>query len=74
MEIIPEDFLSFVKDHGEISSGEYANHFGVTARTALRHLNGYVEDGILGKEGEKKGAKYFLIGVDYREAPVKKPL
>jgi len=45
---------------GEISSGDYATHFGVAAKTASRHLIKIVGDGVLGREGQKKGTKYFL--------------
>jgi predicted ArsR family transcriptional regulator len=32
----------------------------VTTKTAQRHLHKLVEDGLVAREGDKKGTKYFL--------------
>jgi len=55
-----EEVINFIKEHGKISSGGYAAHFGVSSKTASRHLNKLVNDKRLEREGEKKGTKYFL--------------
>ncbi len=58
--ITHEMVFSFIKDKNKISSGDYATRFGVSTKTASRHLNKLVDEGILDREGEKKGTKYFL--------------
>ena len=60
VDISPELVIDFIKDKGEISSGDYATHFGVATKTASRHLNKLVDSGIIDREGEKRGTKYFL--------------
>jgi len=54
------DLRVFIKQHDRISTGDYAKKFGVSAKTASRALNKYVDEGVLGREGEKRGTKYFL--------------
>lgn len=54
------EIIDFVKVKGKVSSGDYAAKFGGVTKTASRHLNGLVDEGILDREGEKKGTKYFL--------------
>ncbi|HED38654.1 MAG TPA: hypothetical protein ENI76_10505, partial [Ignavibacteria bacterium] len=60
VEITREMVISFIKEMGKISSGDYSKYFNVTPKTASRHLNKLVDDGTLDREGEKKGTKYFL--------------
>lgn len=52
--------IEFIKELGEISSGDYATHFGVATKTASRHLNKLINEGVLDRDGEKKGTKYYL--------------
>ena len=59
-EISIDMVLNLVKKIGKISSGDYATHFNVSTKTASRHLNKLYTEGVLDKEGEKKGRKYFL--------------
>lgn len=54
------EIVGFVKSKGKVSSGDYASKFGGSTRTASRHLNELVDEGILDREGEKKGTRYFL--------------
>ena len=51
---------TIVKANGKVSSGHYAAKFGGVTKTASRHLNELVDEGILDREGEKKGTRYFL--------------
>jgi len=60
IDITVELAIDFIKNLGEISSGDYATYFNVTTKTASRHLNKLVDDGILDRAGEKRGTKYFL--------------
>ena len=55
-----EMVISFIKERDKISSGDYAIRFGVTSKTASRHLNKFVADGTIDRGGEKRGTKYFL--------------
>lgn len=59
-EISPDIVVSFIKEMNKISSGDYASRFKVSSKTASRHLNKFFDNGILDREGEKKGRKYFL--------------
>ena len=54
------EIIDFVKVKGKVSSGDYAAKFGGVTKTASRHLNELVDEGIFDREGEKKGTKYFL--------------
>jgi len=55
-----ENIIEFANINKLFSSGDYAEHYTVSTKTASRHLNKLVKDGVLGREGEKKGTKYFL--------------
>lgn len=52
--------IEFIKVKGKISTGEFSAKFGGSTKTALRALNNLVDLGILEREGEKKGTRYFL--------------
>ena len=52
----------FIKQKVRISAGDYSKRFNVTAKTAQRHLHKLIEDGVVEKEGDKKGTKYFMKG------------
>jgi ATP-dependent DNA helicase RecG len=60
LEPTKEEIIEFVKANGKVSSGDYAAKFGGVTKTASRHLNELVDEGILDREGEKKGTRYFL--------------
>lgn len=51
---------AFVTEKGKISTGDYATRFNVQTKTASRHLNKLVTEGVLDREGEKKGTRYFI--------------
>ena len=53
--------LIHLKEKGIISSGEYANKFGVADRTARRDLAEMCAIGLIEKIGENKSLKYRLI-------------
>jgi ATP-dependent DNA helicase RecG len=55
-----KDVLAFVKASHKVSSGDFVEKYGGSAKTASRYLNTLVDEGLLGREGEKKGTKYFL--------------
>ncbi len=55
-----DDIIEFLRVKGKVSSGDYAAKFGGSTKTASRHLNELVNEGVLEREGEKKGTKYFL--------------
>lgn len=55
-----EEIIKFITAKGKVSTGDYAAKFGGVTKTAFRHLNKLVDDGILDREGEKKGTKYFI--------------
>ncbi|MBX3163298.1 MAG: DeoR family transcriptional regulator [Bacteroidetes bacterium] len=59
-EIGKNDIIEFVKERGKISTGDYAEQFGGSTKTAVRALNALVNEGVLDREGEKRGTKYFL--------------
>jgi ATP-dependent DNA helicase RecG len=52
--------LTFVRDFGKVSSGDYVEKYGGSTKTASRHLNTLVEEGLLEREGERKGTRYFI--------------
>ncbi len=52
--------LNLIKDKHKISSGDYVEKFGGSTKTASRHLNSLVDEGLLEREGEKKGTRYFI--------------
>ncbi len=53
-------FASWVASKGEISSQDYADHAGVSARTALRDLGRLTDEGVLVRVGRRRGARYRL--------------
>jgi predicted HTH transcriptional regulator len=55
-----EGVKAFIKQKERISAGDYSKRFNVTTKTAQRHLNKLIEEGVVEKEGDKKGTKYFL--------------
>ncbi len=55
-----DDIIEFVSTKGRIASGDYASKFGGSTKTASRQLNLLVNEGVLVREGEKKGTRYFL--------------
>jgi len=52
-----KDIIEFVSMQGKVSSGDYAAKFGGSTKTASRHLNELVNNGVLEREGEKKGTR-----------------
>ena len=60
LEATKDDIIDFVRLKGKVSSGDYAAKFGGATKTASRHLNELVDEGVLVREGEKKGTRYFL--------------
>ncbi|MFZ2285081.1 MAG: ATP-binding protein [Lutibacter sp.] len=60
LEPTKDDIIEFVKVKSKVSSGDYADKFGGSTKTASRHLNELVDEGIFEREGEKKGTRYFL--------------
>ena len=60
LEPIKDDIIEFVSSMDKISSGDYANKYGGSTKTASRRLNELVDEGILEREGEKRGTRYFL--------------
>jgi ATP-dependent DNA helicase RecG len=59
-EVTTDDIVEFVRLNDKVSTGDYAAKFGGSTKTASRHLNELVDAGILEREGEKKGTRYFL--------------
>ena len=55
-----EDIIKFVEERIRVSSGDIASKFGGSTKTASRHLNKLVDEGILQREGEKKGTRYLI--------------
>ncbi len=60
LEPTKDDIIEFVSSMVKVSSGDYANKYGGSTKTASRHLNELVDEGILEREGEKRGTRYFL--------------
>lgn len=60
LEPTKEMIVEFVQKLGKVSTGDYAAKFGGVTKTASRHLNELVDEGVLDREGEKKGTRYFL--------------
>src|SRR5690606_2647553 len=54
---------------GTLSSQEYAEHAGVSARTALRDLSVLTEQGVLVRLGRRRGARYALADSDVNRDP-----
>ncbi|RLD54532.1 MAG: hypothetical protein DRJ05_14465 [Bacteroidetes bacterium] len=52
---------TFIKSRRKVSSSEFADHFGLGIKTASRFLNKLVAEGVIGREGTRKGTKYFLL-------------
>jgi len=59
-EVGKDDIIEFVKTRGKVSTGDYAEQFGGSTKTASRALNSLVDEGALDRHGEKKGTKYFI--------------
>ncbi len=59
-EVTTDVILDFVKANGKVATGDYASKFGGSTKTASRALNGLVDEGVLDREGDKKGTRYFL--------------
>lgn len=55
-----KQILDFVRAKGEVSSGDYAQRFGGSTKTAQRQLTELVEEGALIRIGEKKSTRYQL--------------
>ncbi len=53
--------VSYIKENGSVTNGEYRKLNETSDRTALRDLDDLVSKEILEKRGEKKAAKYFLF-------------
>lgn len=60
LEPTKDDIIEFVNGKVKVSSGDYANKYGGSTKTASRRLNELVDEGILEREGEKRGTRYFL--------------
>jgi len=60
IEVTTEMIIEFIKTNGNVSTGNFAQRFGGSTKTASRVLNSLVDKGILNREGEKKGTRYFL--------------
>lgn len=52
--------VSFVKENGSITNGDYRKMFEISEKTAYRDFEKLVELKLLKKEGEKKGTFYTL--------------
>ncbi|MCX6379593.1 MAG: hypothetical protein NT023_08975 [Armatimonadetes bacterium] len=52
---------TLLRDSNTLSTSEYAEHFGIDGRTALRHLSHLMELGIVERIGGGRGARYKLI-------------
>lgn len=50
--------LLFVQQKGEVSNSEFAQYMSISSKAAQRLLNKLVEQGVLVREGERKGTKY----------------
>ena len=59
-EVTKDVVIEFVKAKGKVSTGDYAEQYGGSTKTASRALNSLVDEGVLEREGEKRGTKYFL--------------
>jgi ATP-dependent DNA helicase RecG len=62
-ELTPEEQKgwSFLAGRVTATQSEYAQHLGVTARTAQRHLTHFVELGLLRRHGQGPATKYEVI-------------
>ena len=60
LEPTKDDIIKFVSSKVKVSSGDYADKYGGSTKTASMRLNELVDEGILEREGEKRGTKYFL--------------
>ncbi|MCG2760034.1 MAG: hypothetical protein L6407_02315, partial [Candidatus Delongbacteria bacterium] len=60
LEVSKDMIIEFIRTNGKISSGDYVQKYGGSTKTASRALNSLVDEGVLEREGEKKGTKYFL--------------
>ena len=59
-EVTKDVLLEFVKAKGKISTGDYAEQYGGSTKTASRALNTLVDAGFLEREGDKKGTRYLI--------------
>jgi len=59
-EVSKDDIIEFVKARNKVSTGDYAQQFGGSTKTASRALNYLVDEGIIEREGDKKGTRYFM--------------
>lgn len=55
-----EKLVSYLREHGSISRGQYQNLVEVEADTAYLELRRYVQKGLLVRTGKKRGTKYQL--------------
>ncbi|MFT4681831.1 MAG: ATP-dependent DNA helicase RecG [Flavobacteriales bacterium] len=60
LEPTKDEIIEFIRAKDKVSTGDYASKFGGATKTAGRHLNKLVEEGVLIREGEKRGTKYSL--------------
>lgn len=63
-ELTPEERggWSFLAGRTSVLQREYAQHLGVTARTAQRHLTHFVELGLLRRRGKGPATRYDVLG------------
>ena len=63
-ELTPEERegWSFLAGRTRATQREYAQHLGVTARTAQRHLTHFVELGLLRRRGKGPATRYDVVG------------
>jgi ATP-dependent DNA helicase RecG len=54
---------SFLAGRTSVTQREYAQHLGVTARTAQRHLKRFVELGMLHRRGKGPATRYRVLGL-----------
>ncbi|RZJ73711.1 MAG: hypothetical protein EOO47_21975 [Flavobacterium sp.] len=59
-EVNADLIIAFVEERDKVSTSDYTTEFGGSGKTASRMLNSLVEEGILDREGEKKGRRYLL--------------
>jgi ATP-dependent DNA helicase RecG len=50
--------LLFVEQRGEVSRSEFARHFGITDKTAVRRLAGLIKKGLVETKGKAKATVY----------------
>lgn len=52
--------VKYVQENGHITNGIYKDLYGVSDKTAYRHLDELVKEGVFVKKGEKKGTRYEI--------------